>query len=637
MSPIVNNRIVAIAGYFAKNSTGTFEELAARLGVSVRSVRDDVARLNELLDGTASLEAHQGVLNMLVYDSQGYASKLAGLLKAGEPAREDSAQWREGRLFGLLLHATGPVTTEVLANKLHMSRSTLTTVTRQLKQDAAPYGISILGKPNSGLWLDGDEIQLRLYAIERAFEPAYGDKELPEAVANVVRAGARRISSEQNVLTALMRYSTVMVDRFSGGHTIRSLGNLAHGVFEGVAFGLVDALVSEIGAVTGCTYPKNERVFVALSVMGARVPGDVSDVMPVELDTDILALAQSLVKAISDDLNVPISLGDLTCEFLYHLKAMLNRLRYSIRLKNPMVEDMRSHYPLEWEATGIASQVLDKRLGLPLTDDERGYLAEYLSVILEHQRRSSRRVARIAIVGGSERITAFFIESQLRRSLDESKAEVSLFTRSEVSAPVLEKFDIVLSTTVLPFETAVPVLLINEVFDPVELAGRIQRSLSWAIPLSFATTGVHVAIASHLDERHFFVLSAQGGYLPAVMGMVRNLTAAGELDAGFADRLCERETQRPTIFGTSVALPHCAQSTSHAVVLALGVFHHPVSYGGGAIEVVFLLGTPIRSDLSGADIIRYYDEIVSVAQDQRMVDRLSQSCDFREARQALQA
>ncbi|ERL06120.1 BglG family transcription antiterminator [Olsenella profusa] len=628
-----NNRILAIISYFSKHASSSFGELAARLGVSMRTVRNDIKQLNDLLQGSASIEADRGTLRLYVYQEKRYAEILGGL--AESTLGEDTPERRQARLFGLLARATKPMTMADLAGMLFVSRATLAGDVTQLRKDIAGYGLTILGKENSGLTLDGDEIEIRLYLLERAYDAVYGNESLPEDIVRAVSEGAHRISAEESVCQSLMRYVTVMCDRFGHGHAIGALSDQVSELARTPEYTLVDTLVNAMEKMSGDSYPQKERLFVSLAIMGTRVPGDAGEVAPIELDSEVVSLMHEIIRAVSDELNVSVSFGDLTNELLYHIKYMLNRLRYSILLENPLLDDIRRRYPLEYAIAGVASKVIEEHCDVKVPDGERGYLAAYFGVLMERLRSQRPRTVRVAIVAGSERITACLIEAQLHKVLDEGM-QTSLFTRSEVDEGILRNFDIVLSTAALPFDMDVPVIIVREVFDATELVERMQRALSWASPLSSATAAVRTAITGHLNEDHFFVLDASKGYRDGIESMAGRLEEMGELDEGFLDRLREREHQHRMAFGNGVALPHCLQLATGNVALALGVYPHPVLYGEEVIKVVFLLGVPAADGDKGASIIRYYDEIVSVSQDEELVDRLSETRDFRAAIRVLQ-
>lgn len=97
------------------------------------------------------------------------------------------------------------------------------------------------------------------------------------------------------------------------------------------------------------------------------------------------ALQDKIFQQIRLEMDLWIEAPELKEEFLYHLMFMLNRLRFRVRLKSPMVTEMREKYPLAWRMASIAAQVIQRESGLEVTEDEHSYLASYFSVFLEER------------------------------------------------------------------------------------------------------------------------------------------------------------------------------------------------------------------------------------------------------------
>lgn len=339
-------------------------------------------------------------------------------------------------------------------------------------------------------------------------------------------------------------------------------------------------------------------------------------------DEEVIAVAKDIVTAVRDDLNIAVSFGDLSTEVLYHIKYMLNRLRFGIVLRNPLVEDMKRKYPLEYEISGIAARIIARRIGFEVSDDERGYLTAYFGVVFERLRTSGKRHLKIAVVASSERITAQLIETQLRKVLD-SFDEVSLFTRSEVDEGVLAGFDVVLSTTPLSAAAHVPMIIVREVFDEQEMLRRIQQAVKSAERGLVGAGSVEPMVCDLLRPERFFRLEGARDYAEGVDAMVSELTRQGCLDHGFAARLRERELIHLMVFDHSVALPHCQQHATTDLVVALGTFARPVRCGSDVVQVVFLLGVPEPDHVDEGVLVRVYDEIVRIGQDGAVSERLA--------------
>jgi len=131
------------------------------------------------------LEREAGVLALVIYDREAFFAYERELRAASEQA-PDSPKSRRARLFGLIASSTSPVTMERLAQRLYMSRSTLAADLTALRDDIAPWGLSILGRENSGLVLDGNEIDIRSYIIDKAYDAIYGNRPLDGQIQDII-------------------------------------------------------------------------------------------------------------------------------------------------------------------------------------------------------------------------------------------------------------------------------------------------------------------------------------------------------------------------------------------------------------------------------------------------------------------
>ena len=138
-----------------------------------------------------------------------------------------------------------------------------------------------------------------------------------------------------------------------------------------------------------------------------------------------------------------------------------------------------------------------------------------------------------------------------------------------------------------------------------------------------------------LDESRFFPLDAPDSYETGLEKMIRALTDAGQLDEGFAERLREREKLGNMAFDHGVAIPHTVQYAGNRLVLAIGTFPKAVSYGGQDIRVIFLMGVPEAVDADDGMLVRVYEEIISVAQEPPLLEKVANAKDFQSLLRAL--
>ena len=185
-----------------------------------------------------------------------------------------------------------------------------------------------------------------------------------------------------------------------------------------------------------------------------------------------------------------------------------------------------------------------------------------------------------------------------------------------------------LTTVELSCTCSRPVIRIHEIFNEQELLHKIEKARYWDqvdVPMLdnnwFVMTGL-------LDESRFFRLDGADSYDAAVAQMVHSLTRSGQVDAGFLERLRARERRGTMVFDHAVAIPHTVQEAGDRLVLAVGVCSEPIRHQGHEIRIIFLLGLPQQADGEDGLLIRVYDEIIRITQDNDLLGRITAADSF---------
>lgn len=624
-----DNRIADILLTLCRTHTVSVAALAARLDVSERTVRNDVRQLNEDLKGCAAIEGGQGQYSLRVYDAQRFQAVRARLLE--NDSCFNSPRNRMDYLFGRLMRAAEPLLTDDLAYEMSVGRSTLVSDLKKLRGELEPYRLSILGKTSKGLVLEGRESDIRQYILERAYDSLYQEYPMDPEINAMVEEAFSDSPFEKG--GSFQKFLTVVLDRFLTGHPLEELSPAFYSLTSRKEFLALDGLMEAIGQFLHTEFPPEEKLFALLPIVGMRTPADVRDMRAIELDRDMEPLKDEIFRRIQMEMNIRLATPEFIDEFLYHLMFMINRLRFRVRLKSTVLAELLEKYPLAWQMAGIAARVIRDRYGVEVTEDERGYLASYFSVFLEESGKRGRPF-RAAVVCGTGRVTARLVAAQLKRVLD-SSAELSLLAAEKVTPEMLSEFSLVFTTVQLPCRTDLPVIFIHEIFNEQELRHKIEKARYWDqvdVPVLDSNWFVMVGL---LDENRFFRFESGESYEEAVERMVDSLKAQGQVDAGFAERLQNREKMGTMAFDHAVAIPHTVQKVGDRLVLAVGVFPQPVQYQGREIRVIFLMGLPEKVTSEDSLLIRVYEEIISITQDGGLLDKITGARDFQSLLRAL--
>ncbi len=602
----------------------TVSALASRLDVSERTVRNDIKQINQILDDCAIIDGIQGKYVLRIFQEERFRERFSEIIQADEFL--NSSRNRMDYIFGRLMRSDEPLLTDELAYEMNIGRTTLVSDLKKLREEIEGYQLSIIGKTSKGLILHGEETDIRRYVLDNVYSSIYHEYPLDEEITEEIQKTFSMHPFEKSVRDSFERFTTLMLDRFLTGHYIGLLPQRYYNLTARPEFGFIDELVDQISQILRIRIPIEEKLFVFLPIAGMRTPADIQDIRSIELDETVRPLMQRIQRQIKTEMDITIRSGEFTEEFLYHLMFMINRLRFHVPLKNPMLDDLREKYPLAYSMAGIAAQVVSEEYNLTVTEDERGYLASYFGVFLTENDLKQEKPFRVAVVCGTGRVTARLVAVQLKKILD-SSAEMQLFADEKVNQELLDEFDIVLTTVDLSCTCSRPIIRIHEIFNDRELLHKIEKAKYWdqiEVPVLDNNWFVMTAL---LDENRFFVLQ-EDDYPSAIDSMAARLTESGQVDDGFAQRLRERERKGTMVFDHSVAIPHSIQYASDKLMLSVGVFPQAVHYGDYDIRVIFLIGLPSQVEADDNLLIRVYDEIISITRDEELLNKIVSANSF---------
>ncbi|MDO4286440.1 MAG: BglG family transcription antiterminator [Eubacteriales bacterium] len=620
-----DNRIANILQFLRKTPEVTVSALASRLGVSERTVRNDIKQINQELQDCAVIDGVQGKYSLRIFQAERFREIFSEMIQADEFL--NSSRNRMDYMFGRLMRSDEPLLTDELAYEMNVGRTTLMSDLKKLREEIEDYQLKIIGKTSKGLMLHGTETNIRKYVLNGVYASVYQEYPLDQEIIEEIQKTFSLHSFEKSVRDSFEQFTTLMLDRFLTGHYIGLLPQRYYNLTARAEFAVIDQLVDRFSQILHIRIPIEEKLFVFLPIAGMRTPADIQDMRSIELDDTVRPLMRKILRRVKMEMDITIQSGEFTEEFLYHLMFMMNRLRFHVPLKNPMLEDLREKYPLAYKMAGIAAQVVQEEYQLIVTEDERGYLASYFGVFLTETDLKQEKPFQVAVVCGTGRVTARLVAVQLKKILD-SSAQIQLFADEKVNQELLDEFDIVLTTVDLPCSCDRPIIRIHEIFNERELLHKIEKARYWdqiKVPVLDNNWFVMSAL---LDESRFFVLKEPDNYQSAIDYMVNSLIASGQVDDRFAERLREREQKGTMVFDHSVAIPHSIQYASDKLMLSIGVFPQAVQYGDHDIRVIFLIGLPSQVEADDNLLIRVYDEIISITKDEELLHKIASADSF---------
>ncbi len=176
------------------------------------------------------------------------------------------------------------------------------------------------------------------------------------------------------------------------------------------------------------------------------------------VDADIESLVDKILVSANERLHASLLSDDsLRRGLSAHFSRLCVRLNYGLPVHNPLATEVASRYPEVQEVVADSREIIEGYLGVPVNDDELGFVTMYLSGALERANLRPRRRAMVVCPSGMA--TAWVLVSRLQAEFPELSL-VQVLSAIEYEQQNTEDFNFVISTVPLP-EIDAPVVVVS--------------------------------------------------------------------------------------------------------------------------------------------------------------------------------
>lgn len=608
-----DSRIAQILDIMELRKTARLESLADKLDVGTKTIRNDIRELNQLLEGSALIESMSGKYAFFVLDEREFQKKKQLIYSQNDYM--NSPAKRYGYILNRLMHEEEAVLIDDLADEICVGRTTINGDLKKLREMLESYQLQIVGKPNTGIHLSGEELKLRLFILEQLYNQVFETFLLDDDLDHMVNEYCQEYGLDYMTTQYFMRSYTLMMDRVLNEHPLGFLQEKYHELEQTMAYRFAEKIITRTIEMLQIQIPMEEILFLSLPIAGMRTSISQSDKQAMEISEEVAELVVKILNRIAYDMNFHISPTDLLDDFVYHINFMLNRLKYRFYIRNYALTEIREKYPLAYKMAELSKKVIEEQTNLVVVDDELGFLASYFSLFLEEQHHKNEKQTKVGIVCAQGVIAGKLIEVRLRKMLP-VQTEFELL--SEKEARKREDFDLMISTSRKYESDTMSVIYLGEIFDEVEVLRQIERLKYLGHLNAPIKTGLNSLIATILEPEHFYVLAPELSYLEAILYMAEQLIQAGVLPADFKEALLRREEKSTMLFDKEIGFPHL-QYKGEKIVLAVGVAERT----GPGVRFVLFLALPQDLELNDRILIHIYNELLVISSEKELLDDIA--------------
>ncbi|GAA1487952.1 BglG family transcription antiterminator [Brachybacterium sacelli] len=573
--------------------------LSRRLGVSTRSVRTYISRLNREHGRDVVSSSHEG-----------YAIDHAALAAAGEgtPApgrRVLSPGERLSSLLRSLVTADDGADAYELAEELRVSDSTLEADLTKCRALLMLHQLT-LERHGPSLRICGTESAKRRLVRQIMTDAARSRTqfvsvrelaiEASEPSLLTFREGLTRLLADLGLLAtensqhAILAHVAVMVGRVRQGHELESPEASPTGdELRHVAARRIAELVESTFELR---LPAGEEDYLVGLLDENTTPEDLSLVVTERLaapeDVDHVAVVRQIVDQVGENYLIDLDNERFIGFLSVHARNLVRRAHRRQSAHIPIGQSIKDTHPLIYEIGIFIARRLELALGIEIRADEIGLISFHVGSHFENVYVREQGV-RIALISP----TYLDLQDSARALLQSTIAgfgEIELVAVDEAElSQGLPGPDLIVST--------VPLIGLPQTVDrPLVQVGALPsaqdlervRQVVLEISQDKRRARVGSTLVNLIEPQLYLDLTATTRD-EVLAEMAEALGRAGVVDGEFHRGVLEREAMATTSLGSGVAIPHSMIMGAHASSIAVFVPHEPIDWGGDQVSLVAMM------------------------------------------------
>ncbi|MFD1445524.1 BglG family transcription antiterminator [Oceanobacillus profundus] len=609
-------------------------QLSLNLQVSSKTVRNDIKELNHFLQKIdMQIVGFRGKGYKLKVEDEEKLNKFLdeNMRKEGEAIPSHPGD-RVKYLIESLLLSSDYIKIEELEQKLFISRSTLQGDLKNVRKILEVYNLKLINRPYYGLKVIGDETKIRYCSSQYIFNqnqelieesPAWHII-LPEEDLKVIKNSILKNIRQHKIIISdislhnLIMHVAIACRRIRENHAMENFLEESQEIRSKKEFIVAKQILKQVEEIGVC-FNEKEIMYLAIHLLGTRMESSDEKAKALSvIDEEIFGLSKEIVKRIDKNYNFNLSEDqDLLLALSLHLKPVINRYKYQMNLRNPLLEDIKTKYPLSFEAALAAKDILYEKYELIIDENEIGYLALHIEAAQERLKNKTRNVRKCLIVCGSGLGSAQLLLYKLKDKFRDDLEVIGTTEYYNLNQQSLKEVDFIVSTIPIQEALDVPVIYVNTILSRKDI-NKIESVLSKGASI----------INNYLLERYTFLNVDFETPKEVIRYLCDKLLEDYKIDEDYVDSVLQRERYAPTSFGNLIAIPHPLEPKTKSTFWSIATLNKPILWGDKQVQIVIL----INIKKGNQDLCEMYQILVRLLDNMKLLLQLLECTSFEQFR-----
>ena len=443
----------------------TSQEIASGIDVSNRTARKYLHLLEDALkqESIAVIEAKQGNGYQLKIEDarrfdEFYLKEVKNQMASKDITTIQESNDRQYYILNRLFFEQSAVYVDAIADELFVSRSTISNDLVEIKKLITPYQIELQSKSNKGIFIVGNEQNIRHFIMNYFFMERLHDNLFAFSMyANLLEG----ISVEEIVIIVLdeCRESQLKLSDFIVYNLVLHIGlaikRIQNGFFmdiqapisfdeDSIEYQTALKILARIEHAVGITFSSEEADFIALHLKNkitAKTIFKKADATEEQIRAQLL----ETLKAIDQDTPFDLEHDTILIDgLMLHFIPLLTRLQNNSSIENPLLEEIKTQYPDLFELTVNYFSKMPVFKSYQVTEGEWAYLAIHITAAVE--RYFNEQKTHVLVICATGLGSSQMIKNRLEREFGSRILIEKVISYYEIAEQDLSHIDLVISS-----------------------------------------------------------------------------------------------------------------------------------------------------------------------------------------------
>ena len=447
----------------------TLLKIAEYLNVSEKTIQRDLRILEPwLAEWNIGINKRAGAGVMLSADNVTDLLHLDQLLGTeGDDADGMMNNSRRVKIASQLLSET-PHETSIskLSERYFISSASIVNDLKVIESWIAPLGLTLI-RSQSGTHIEGSESSVR--QAMASLVHYFGEEDVL-FVQSLLQEMENDLcwSLGEPYYVNIFTHILIMMYRITRGNALPKKDDNAS-TFDENIFAVASRMIQRIEQRIAHPLPEDEVWFIYQYIISSGVVieehNDVSVIGHMHSSDEARLITHRLIATFADmvdsDFSQDVALYD---GLLIHIKPLINRLNYQIRIRNPLLDDIKGELQDVWRLTQCAVNRVFSGWGeQAVSEDEIGYLTVHFQAAMERQ-IARKRVLLVCSTGIG---TSHLLKSRILRAFPDWTI-VGVVSAGSLPSVLTDDIELVVSTINLP-AIPLPVVYVTAFFNDADI------------------------------------------------------------------------------------------------------------------------------------------------------------------------